>query len=183
MSLVTRALVPNVARPALSQSAMATLVADLAADPRCWPPIVRDRSDRSWWYLLHEERDVDVWLLSRLRDQVTDLHDHGDSREHFRVVAGQLTEVRASRAGALTRTLLSAGQSRSVPVRAVHEVFNDHAEPAISLHAYSPPLARGTFYEREAGRLHVTGHQWAPAEHGRTADRGLDGGRGACQAS
>lgn len=140
---------------------MAALVADFAAELRSWPSLIDQPSDCRSWHRLHAGRDVDVWLLTWMRRPEAELHDHGDSREHFRVVAGRLTEVRASRAGGTTWQTLSAGQSRSVPVRAVHGVFNDHVEPAISIHAYSPPLSRMTFYERTAGILRVTGHQWA----------------------
>lgn len=147
-------------RPAMSQSAMTALVNGIAADPQRWQPLVDYTVERRWWHRLHQTPDVDVWLLSWLQDQGTQLHDHGDSRAFFTVVAGELTEVRASRAGGISAKQLSVGASRWVPVRAVHDVTNEHPTPAVSIHAYSPPLSRMTFYDRVGGRLQVSGVEW-----------------------
>ncbi len=144
----------------MSQSALTALVTAIAADRDGWEPLVDFTVQGRWWHRLHSAPDVDVWLLSWLQDQGTQLHDHGDSRAFFTVVAGELTEVRASRAGSLSTQRLPTGASRWVPVRAVHDVTNEEPSPAVSIHAYSPPLSRMTFYDRHDGRLSVSGVEW-----------------------
>ena len=46
-----------------------------------------------------------------------------------------------------------AGRVRSFGPRHVHEVVNESAAPAVSIHAYSPPLAGMRRYELTQGGL------------------------------
>lgn len=99
---------------------------------------------------------VDVWLLSWLPGQATDLHDHGPSAAAFMVVRGELAEVRVDADGRWSRHRREAGPVTSVPPGLVHDVHGAGSGPAVSIHAYSPPLRRMTFYTRDTeGRLHV----------------------------
>ena len=45
---------------------------------------------------------------------------------------------------------------RWVPPGAVHDVSNPHLAPAVSIHAYSPPLSQMTFYRQSAAGLVAT---------------------------
>jgi predicted metal-dependent enzyme (double-stranded beta helix superfamily) len=109
-------------------------------------------ADRYWTRLAAPD-GVDVWLLTWLPSQSTDLHDHGGSSAAFSVVEGALTEVRADRAGRLTSATLSAPAVRRVEPGVVHDVRNDLLEPAVSIHAYAPRLERMTFYDVVGERL------------------------------
>jgi hypothetical protein len=126
---------------------LATLVSDLADRPHVWRPQVRFGSDERWWTRLRGDDTVDIWLLTWVTDTGTDLHDHGSSAGAFTVVAGTLEEVRPEGPnGALVVTSLAAGDVRVVERGVVHDVRSPSDLPAISLHAYSPPLREMTFY-------------------------------------
>jgi quercetin dioxygenase-like cupin family protein len=94
--------------------------------------------------------------LTWLPGQATDLHDHGDSAAAFTVVRGRLEEVRAQRDGLVESTVHQQGAVAWVPVGAVHDVGAVDV-PAVSIHAYSPPLRWMTYFDVEDdGRLTAT---------------------------
>ena len=107
-----------------------------------------DETDR-YSLLLHADDDVDVWLCTWLPGQSTSLHDHGESAGAIAVVSGQLTERRLGRGGRIGRRRIRAGRSSYVTPAVVHDVANQKKAPAVSIHAYSPPLSRMSFYHRD----------------------------------
>ena len=125
------------------------VVCGIAADEALWRPRVRFRSDTRWWTRLHGDDALDVWLLTWLEDQSTDLHDHGASAAAFMVIEGKLSEVRV--AGLAERSsVVPAGGIVTVAPGVVHDVRNPTGRAAISIHAYSPPLREMTYYRRES---------------------------------
>jgi hypothetical protein len=133
----------------LTTDQLAALVRDLADDPASWQTDVRFGADERWWTRLHSDEAVDIWLLTWVRDTGTDLHDHGDSAGAFTIVSGVLEEVRPDGPNAqLITTRLVAGDVRQVERGVVHDVRSPLRTPAISIHAYSPPLREMTFYEQ-----------------------------------
>lgn len=142
---------------ALSLSELTTLVRSVADDSALWQSRVRipDGAQR-WWTRLSSDSRVDVWLLTWLPGQNTDLHDHGDSAAAFSVVRGRLIEVRSDRAGHRTSYPRSPGSTTWVAPGVVHDVHGAGSKPAVSIHAYSPPLREMTYYESGLdGRLSV----------------------------
>jgi mannose-6-phosphate isomerase-like protein (cupin superfamily) len=134
---------------------LAGIVCGLADDESLWGPRVRFREDSRWWTRLHGDDSLDVWLLTWLHDQSTDLHDQGGSAAAFIVVQGELSEVRVEGLS-VRRSVVRPGQRRSVAPGVVHDVRNPRGFAAISIHAYSPPLRAMTYYRRESsGRLAV----------------------------
>ena len=125
----------------------------LADDPDLWRPHVRFDGDRRHWSRLPTRLDVDVWLLTWLPDQGSDLHDHGDAAAALTVVQGTLTEVRADRSGALSSAQLGAGASHWVAPGVVHDIVNRSTQPAVSIHVYAPRLRHMTFWHTEPGAL------------------------------
>jgi hypothetical protein len=148
-SFATPSVVAGVTGGPLTTAQLASLVQRLAADPARWQAQVRFGQNERWWTRLHGDDDVDVWLLTWVRDTGTDLHDHGHSAGAFTVVAGVLEEVRPDGSrGRLTTTRLRAGGVRQIEPGLVHDVRSPSRQPAISIHAYSPPLREMTFYEQ-----------------------------------
>ncbi len=142
--------------PRHDTTALAALVREVAAQPDLWRPHVRFGTAGRYWTRLESPDGVDVWLLTWLPSQGTDLHDHGDSSAAFAVVRGALTEVRTDERGgaaALRSAVVRAPAVRVVEPGVVHDVRNDLVEPAVSIHAYSPRLTRMTFYDLDAGAL------------------------------
>ena len=151
MTLDTITLDPSLGRQ-LDLPELVSLVQLYAEDTALWLPRVRFRADSRWWARLHGDDNVDVWLLSWMQDQTTELHDHGDSTAAFTVVQGALEELRVQ-GGELTATDLRPGRTQWVSPGVVHDVRNVESLPAVSLHAYSPPLTSMTYYRQTGGGL------------------------------
>jgi mannose-6-phosphate isomerase-like protein (cupin superfamily) len=130
------------------------LVGVIAARPASWRDIVRFDASRRWYHRLELTDDYEVWLLSWLPGQSTGFHDHGGAAGAFAVAQGELRErmVPAGQVRASGRTL-PAGQVRTFGAGHVHDVVNVWTEPAVSVHAYSPPLTVMRRYELTAGGL------------------------------
>jgi hypothetical protein len=115
--------------------------------------------------VLPELAGAQIWLLSWLPAQGTDLHDHGSSAGAFAVAGGTLTErVVAGRPGEPVReavTDLAAGRVRSFGSHYVHQVVNSLPEPAVSVHVYAPALRWMNTYRVEQGALVRTGTERA----------------------
>ncbi|MDX3189482.1 cysteine dioxygenase family protein [Streptomyces sp. MN03-5084-2B] len=113
---------------------------EVAADRDRWKHLLRYDPDERFAALVSSDEREEVWLMSWLPGQRTDLHDHAFASGAFTVVGGHLTEAVARRApdGRAVTELhaLAAGQSRVFGPGYVHEVRNDGPDPAISLHVY-----------------------------------------------
>jgi hypothetical protein len=122
-----------------------------------YPWIDYDEAER-WHQRIHRDQRVDVWLISWLTAQGTELHDHGGSSGAFTVISGSLTEsvlLPGRRRGSARRrdTERPAGESVVFGPRYVHDVHNTRTAPSVSVHAYSPPLTSMTYYDLAGGRL------------------------------
>jgi predicted metal-dependent enzyme (double-stranded beta helix superfamily) len=132
----------------LSQARLRQLVAAVATRPENWAGLVRFGSDRRWYRRLELADDYEIWLLSWLPGQGTGFHDHGHAAGAFAVAQGQVREctVPAGHVRVRERTV-AAGRIRSFGPQYVHDVTNAAAEPAVTVHAYSPPLSAMRRYE------------------------------------
>ena len=148
------ALLPRPADPAWTPQALLDLVGAVADDPARWRSAVRFDAGRRHWSRLPAPDGAELWLLTWLPDQSTDLHDHGPSAAALTVVAGWLEEVRADATGRRTTSVLAAGDGVHLSPGVVHDVGNRGTVPAVSVHAYSPPLSSMSFYERSPAGLH-----------------------------
>lgn len=121
---------------------LAELVEGLAATAGLWTPVVRHDPERRWYAPLFETSTVQVWLISWGRDQRLELHDHGDSAGAFQVVSGRLVEHSVWRGtpDRLRRREVRTGERRAFAPGYVHALANPDTTPAVSVHAYSPPL-------------------------------------------
>jgi predicted metal-dependent enzyme (double-stranded beta helix superfamily) len=133
--------------PPLNRARLAELVR-LASATGEWATLVRYTEDERWYHRLERGENHEVWLLSWLPGQRTGFHDHCGSSGAFAVVAGELRErTPAARRPQPASAAFPAGRARSFGPRHVHEVVNESAAPAVSIHAYSPPLAGMRRYE------------------------------------
>ena len=110
-----------------------------------------------WFTRLHSEDELDVWLISWVPGHATELHDHGGSLGALTLLSGALHEYRWD-GGQLRHRRLAAGDQAAFPLGWVHDVAwapREHAPegrseakaPALSVHAYSPPLTAMSYYE------------------------------------
>jgi len=110
---------------------------------------VRPRAEQCWYERLHHGPDYDIWVISWLPGQSTGFHDHGASSGAFVVATGVLEEHRP---GERTR-VVHPGKPRAFGPDYAHDVRNVSLAPAISIHAYSPPLSDMNEYELDGSRL------------------------------
>ncbi|PBC76783.1 hypothetical protein BX265_1504 [Streptomyces sp. TLI_235] len=141
------------ARP-LSPNALRAIVRDLAEQPDRWIHRVRLATGDRWYERLVSAEDHEVWLISWLPGQSTGFHDHGGSRGAFAVALGELEELSLGgpEEGLLVRRVPSGGV-RAFGASYLHDVRNTSAGPAVTIHAYSPPLGGMTRYDLRAGGL------------------------------
>jgi predicted metal-dependent enzyme (double-stranded beta helix superfamily) len=126
---------------------MADIAAGLAEARTLWQALVRYEPDgRDPVRLLATER-YEAWVIGWLPGQGVRPHDHGGAAGTFVVTAGELTEVLPRLCGAPVERRLTPGRTRHVPVGRIHDVVNHSLEPATSIHVYSPPLTRMTYYD------------------------------------
>ena len=123
------------------------LVDRFASEPERWRHLVSHRADARTYEHLHRDDDVEVWLICWMNDHDTGFHDHDLSAGAFRVVEGAVREDRLVLGGSPTSQVLLAGETRSFSAADIHRVSHHGAEPAVTLHAYSPPLWRMGAYE------------------------------------
>jgi rhodanese-related sulfurtransferase/mannose-6-phosphate isomerase-like protein (cupin superfamily) len=114
-----------------------------------WMEKVRLRTERRWYERLYHSPDYDIWVISWLPGQSTGFHDHGASSGAFVVATGILEEHRP---GERTR-VIHPDQPSAFGPDYTHDVRNVSLAPAISIHAYSPPLSEMNEYELDGIRL------------------------------
>jgi len=146
----------------LSPARLAEIVRETAAAERSWRPIVQFTGGTRWFRRLALATDYEVWLLSWQPGQHTGFHDHGEARGAFAVAQGELRESLAAPGRPDVRhRMAAAGSVTSFGGRHLHDVSNVGAEPAVSVHAYSPPLAAMNRYEMTASGLALVGTERA----------------------
>ncbi|OLT17445.1 cysteine dioxygenase [Pseudonocardia sp. CNS-139] len=140
----------------LSLADLSTLTTSVADEVRAGLHPVQVDPDRRWYRLLRSDDYVDVWLISWATEQTAELHDHAGSLGALTVVSGSLVEQRWAGDGLRSRRVV-AGRGLGFPLGHVHDVGNPAPEPAVSVHAYSPPLTAMSYYAVEpGGRLRRT---------------------------
>ena len=125
-----------------------------AANPDGWPFAPRFDPRGRWYGRLAVADDHEVWLLTWLPGQATDLHDHGGSAGAFVVVEGEIVE-QTVRDGALADTVVPAGTTRPFGAHHVHRVVNRSPRPAVTVHVYGPALRLMSRYRLDADGLAV----------------------------
>jgi predicted metal-dependent enzyme (double-stranded beta helix superfamily) len=132
----------------LSPGGLGQLVQRIVAAERQWQPIVRFTPGQRWFHRLELADDYEVWLLSWLPGQQTGFHDHGEACGAFAVAQGELRETLGSPGSSRVRQRrAAAGSVTPFGARHLHNVHNAADSPAVSVHAYSPPLTAMRRYE------------------------------------
>jgi Cysteine dioxygenase type I len=136
-------------RGRLPEASLATLVLAVASRPHLFEDLVVDDPDTRWWMLLHEAENFDLRVLSWRRSQATDWHDHGGASGAYAVTRGALVErFRDVDNVSLVSRQIGVGQFATFGPSHVHDVVYGDGAPAVSIHAYSPPLTGLTVYDR-----------------------------------
>jgi predicted metal-dependent enzyme (double-stranded beta helix superfamily) len=125
------------------------LVGRIASDPEQWRALVAAGATDRHFEQLWRDDHVDVWVITWASGNDTGFHDHDVSRGAVAVVEGELVEERLVVGGAPRELRHRAGETFHFDASHVHRMRQDAATPAVSIHAYSPPLWRMGTYEVE----------------------------------
>ncbi|MCK1797108.1 cysteine dioxygenase family protein [Streptomyces sp. XM4193] len=135
----------------LTPTTLAEMVRSFAARPELWAAQVQFTEPERFYTRLEVTDAHEVWLLTWLPGQGTEIHDHGGASGAFTVVRGALTERTFPRSPHPVHTTpweLPTESIRAFGPRHTHRVTNLSVEPAVSIHAYSPALAAMSYYRQ-----------------------------------
>lgn len=121
------------------------VVAEVAARPALWERLVRFTDQERYRVRIPLPVAAEVWLITWRTFQSTDLHDHGPSDAAFATVRGALHEIRPVHGRLIPRKIIP-GIVHHIPAGQIHDVRNELAAPAVSIHAYAPRLEVTTYY-------------------------------------
>jgi quercetin dioxygenase-like cupin family protein len=120
--------------------------AGMAAAPETWRRHVRHDSDTRVYEEIWNDGDVNAWVICWSEDQDTGFHDHDESGAAIAVVSGTVREDRLTLSGPPLSREFGTGETFTVPPVAIHRVLHAGDQPAVTIHAYSPPLRRTGAY-------------------------------------
>jgi quercetin dioxygenase-like cupin family protein len=89
---------------------------------------------------------VNAWVICWADDSDTGFHDHDTSTAAIVVLSGSLREERLALSGPPVTRSFGTGSSFHLPASAIHRVRHAGGPPALTVHAYSPPLRRQGVY-------------------------------------
>ena len=122
-------------------------VRGLATKPESWRHLVEhDRAARTYSELLRDD-NVAAWLICWMDDQDTGFHDHDLSGGAVAVVQGEVAEDRLALGGPPVTRTFREGEAFHFGAADIHRVRHTGQRPAVTIHAYSPPLWRMGAYE------------------------------------
>ncbi|MEA2482831.1 MAG: hypothetical protein QOC55_778 [Thermoleophilaceae bacterium] len=130
----------------LTTNELRALARTLLADRERWEPLVRADRERRQYELLREDEDVVVWLISWMDGHDTGYHDHDFSAGAVAVAQGAVREDRLRVGGAPHSRVYQAGEVLAFEGSDIHRVRHVSGEPAVTIHAYSPPPQRSGAY-------------------------------------
>jgi rhodanese-related sulfurtransferase len=125
------------------------LIVSLFASSDGWMERVRLRTEHRWYERLYQGPDHDIWVISWLPGQSTGFHDHGESAGAFVVATGILEEHRSGE----ETLVIHQDEPRAFSTDYAHDVRNASLAPAVSIHAYSPPLSDMNEYDLNGNQL------------------------------
>jgi predicted metal-dependent enzyme (double-stranded beta helix superfamily) len=126
----------------LDRSQLRALVQEIAADEEAWRHLVRHEPDRRTYEEVTRTDQVGVWVICWMDDHDTGYHDHDISSGAVAVVQGELREERLALGGEPRTRIYGPGEAFDFAASDIHRMSHAGGGPAISIHAYSPPLWR-----------------------------------------
>jgi hypothetical protein len=130
---------------ALTVPELRRFVTALSATPERWRHHVRHEDVRVYEQIWDAE-GLNAWVICWSENHDTGFHDHDASAAAVAVVQGTVREHRLAVGSAARATEFRAGETFTVPGYEIHRVCHAGVGPAVTIHAYSPPLARTGAY-------------------------------------
>ena len=150
--LPTDALLPPPGdRMSLSSSKLRAFATGLAGEPERWAHLLDDRGGTRAYELIWTDDEVNAWAIRWSEDADTGFHDHDESAAGIAVIRGRVREDRLTLGGPPNSREFGAGDAFVVEPVAIHRVLHAGEGPAVTIHAYSPPLRRTGAYRVGTG--------------------------------
>ena len=138
----------------LSRGELERFTATLVESPALWRDLVRHSPSGRVYEQLWDDEELNAWLICWDRDHDTGFHDHESSSAVIAVIDGHVREDRLRLLGPPRSQVAGPGASVYVPPSAIHRVLHWGSAPAVTIHAYSPPLrATGAYRVGPEGEL------------------------------
>ena len=131
----------------MTQLELEALVREIAADREAWEHLVHHSREQREYVELRRDDDVAVWLICWMDEHDTGFHDHDLSSGAVAVADGAVAEDRLALGGPPVTRVAEAGESFHFTAADIHRVRHVGDRPAVTIHAYSPPLWRMGAYE------------------------------------
>jgi hypothetical protein len=131
----------------LTEGELLAFVSEIAGRPQLWRHLVAHDDERRHYEELLRDAHVAAWLICWTNEQDTGFHDHDLSAGAVAVAAGRVREDRLVLGGGTRSRSVAAGDAFSFSAAAIHRVQHEPGVPAVTIHAYSPPLWRMGAYE------------------------------------
>ena len=147
----------------LSALQLEEVVRAVAARPELFEDLLVDDGTVHWALILLQTSSFEVKALAWQGDQPVDWHDHGGSSGAMAIADGRLEEQSRARDSVSSNTRsLGPKDSVSFGPEHLHDVNYVAGRPALSIHAYSPPLSGMTHYDRT--RFGFVAREFKPEE-------------------
>ncbi|MBV9310232.1 MAG: cysteine dioxygenase family protein [Solirubrobacterales bacterium] len=130
----------------LSPTELERFATELAARSDLWEPSVSHSNAARVYEQVWDTEEVNAWVICWSPGQDTGFHDHDDSAAAIFVIDGHVREERLRLGRSPGARLVSSGQTLFVPPTVIHRVLHEGPAPAVTIHAYSPPLRRTGAY-------------------------------------
>jgi quercetin dioxygenase-like cupin family protein len=136
----------------LEISELRELAAWLGAKP--WHDLCLDLdTDRSYQELF-SGRHLSTWLIHWGETADTGFHDHDLSAGAVHVIRGRVRDERLALGGEPAGREYGPGETFEIAASDIHRVLHVGEQPALTVHAYSPPLVRmGAYMVEPSGKL------------------------------
>jgi mannose-6-phosphate isomerase-like protein (cupin superfamily) len=125
---------------------LTSFVEGLAAAPEVWREHVRHSHHGRVYQQIWDDELVNAWLICWSEDQDTGFHDHDRSEAAIRVIEGHIREDRLLLGADPESRVIGPAHTVVVPAVAIHRVLHAGTAPAVTIHAYSPPLRQTGAY-------------------------------------
>ena len=156
----------------LSGPELEAYVGELAERPELWIHLVKHDSTQRLYEELVSDDHLTAWLICWMDDQDTGYHDHDVSAAAVAGVSGRVSEERLAIDGPPRDRSFASGDAFHFSPADIHRVRHAGSDPAVTLHVYSPPLARmGAYVVDEDGVL--ARHSVSSAEELRPLERAV----------
>ena len=119
-----------------------------------WHDLCLDVDSRRSYQELYRGERLSTWLIHWGEEADTGFHDHDASSAAVHVIRGRVREERMCVDGPPEAREYGPGETFTIDSSEIHRVLHAGEEPALTVHAYSPPLTRmGSYLVEPSGAL------------------------------